>query len=756
MPFFLMTGIFWVGLGAAAIPIVIHLLHRQRSTPVQWGAMQFLLDTTIHQRRRKSIDHWLLLLLRMAVIACLALLLARPLLPVSTYNHFASTTSSDIAIVIDHSLSMGRKSGDRTLFEHGADIVDHVVESLHPSDTLSVVLAEHTPRPFTDHPISNAASNAKEKLAQLGQSLHHLPPGMTDCSIADAVKAAREQVNTGRNVHKIIIVLTDQQRTNWQTGSDGAWRAALGDRDNGPDRDVAVYTIAVPPGGIVSNSPNVAVSNLQVTPAVIGINRRFTVNARVANSGPGDLPKGATIQLSVDGKFISAAISRPLPAGQSDNVSFDSIISEPGSHWLKVSADIVDGLEADNTAYAALDGVNRIPVLIIDGDLSGIAGFRASRFLSVALTSVDQGGSNPLFVPRTLLPADASGPELERYLEENPVVVLNDVPRLSPALVARLTSYVQAGHGLWIILGPRTDQANLAQTLGKTPLLPLSIKGIQRTTGNDFATVDLKEPNHATLAAMTANEHTNAFTGTHLAGWWAVEPAIGADSSATGLHTLMAVNHGNVSQPLVLAHDVGGSGGRVITWTSNVDALWNNLPVVTNFVPLVQETVLHLSAGASGARARRLESGQTLVWTGDSATPISEATISRPDGTERKVQPIVTNGKNVLTYNDTQLPGLYAIHFQPPSVPQPVYFTVNIDKAELDPMILSDADVEWLKTRKYLVDRITVEGLDKALGTENRGVELWPYTAVLLLFLLVGEMVVALLAVRLQEGSAVT
>ena len=43
-----LTGSLLFGLLAAAIPVVVHLLHRQRTTPVPWGAMQFLLES---QRR---------------------------------------------------------------------------------------------------------------------------------------------------------------------------------------------------------------------------------------------------------------------------------------------------------------------------------------------------------------------------------------------------------------------------------------------------------------------------------------------------------------------------------------------------------------------------------------------------------------------------------------------------------------------------------------------------------------------------------
>ena len=65
------------GLAAAAIPIIIHLLHRQRTRPINWGAMMFLQESAVLQKRRRNIEHWLLLLLRVALLALLALALAR-------------------------------------------------------------------------------------------------------------------------------------------------------------------------------------------------------------------------------------------------------------------------------------------------------------------------------------------------------------------------------------------------------------------------------------------------------------------------------------------------------------------------------------------------------------------------------------------------------------------------------------------------------------------------------------------------------
>src|SRR4051794_1687255 len=98
-----------LGVLAAAVPVVIHLLHRQRTTPVPWGAMQFLLESPLRFKRRRKVDHWLLLLARMALLGLLGFLLARPLLIEGKYSPLSGNAATDIAVVVDHSLSSGRK-----------------------------------------------------------------------------------------------------------------------------------------------------------------------------------------------------------------------------------------------------------------------------------------------------------------------------------------------------------------------------------------------------------------------------------------------------------------------------------------------------------------------------------------------------------------------------------------------------------------------------------------------------------------------
>ncbi|WP_086735636.1 BatA domain-containing protein [Erythrobacter colymbi] len=77
-----MTPLLLAPLGLAAlaaliVPLVIHIRRRTEEVPVDFAALRWL-DAKPRPRSRLRFDEWLLLALRLLIVACLALLLARP------------------------------------------------------------------------------------------------------------------------------------------------------------------------------------------------------------------------------------------------------------------------------------------------------------------------------------------------------------------------------------------------------------------------------------------------------------------------------------------------------------------------------------------------------------------------------------------------------------------------------------------------------------------------------------------------------
>ena len=100
-------------LAAVALPVIAHLIFRRRSRPVDLGTLRFLKVAVRRDTRRRWLKRWLLLTLRVASVALLVLLFARPYRAESLGGSGAGLT----VILIDRSASMDRKRDGERLVE---------------------------------------------------------------------------------------------------------------------------------------------------------------------------------------------------------------------------------------------------------------------------------------------------------------------------------------------------------------------------------------------------------------------------------------------------------------------------------------------------------------------------------------------------------------------------------------------------------------------------------------------------------------
>src|SRR5206468_3162843 len=120
--------------------------------------------------------------------------------------------------------------------------------------------------------------------APLLQSVHQLAPGMSECSIPEAVGFARELVERGRNVGKLLLVASDQQKSNWQIGDAAAWNPAATGTGT---RAQADQCWLLPLQGD-SGAPNISIGDIAVEPALVGVNRPAQITVSVTNQGSKD------------------------------------------------------------------------------------------------------------------------------------------------------------------------------------------------------------------------------------------------------------------------------------------------------------------------------------------------------------------------------------------------------------------------------------------------------------------------------------
>jgi hypothetical protein len=102
-----LTPAFFVALGAIAIPILIHLIQRERKRVVMFPSLMFLQRIPYQSVRRRRIRHWLLLAMRVAAIALIVLAFARPFFQQGALAAAAVAGAREVVILLDQSASMG-------------------------------------------------------------------------------------------------------------------------------------------------------------------------------------------------------------------------------------------------------------------------------------------------------------------------------------------------------------------------------------------------------------------------------------------------------------------------------------------------------------------------------------------------------------------------------------------------------------------------------------------------------------------------
>jgi hypothetical protein len=134
---FLHAGLAAAGLAAVSIPILIHLLLRQRRRPIPWAAMRFLLEAYRRQRRKLRLQQIILLAVRCLVIALLALALGRPALERAAA---LGGGGRDVYVMIDTGLaSSARDASGRTALDRMKDAAGRILASLGPGDRAGLV-----------------------------------------------------------------------------------------------------------------------------------------------------------------------------------------------------------------------------------------------------------------------------------------------------------------------------------------------------------------------------------------------------------------------------------------------------------------------------------------------------------------------------------------------------------------------------------------------------------------------------------------
>src|SRR5829696_1124813 len=270
-----LTPLFLIGLAGLAVPVLLHLIQRERKQVVQFPSLMFLRRIPYQSVRRRRIRHWLLLFMRLAALALIVMAFARPFFRSADPSVAASGGAREVVILVDHSYSMGY--GDR--WTRALTAARSEVDALNAVDRASIVFFGSTPDVALRSTSDKGRLQSALADAQLSAGSTHYGPvlKLAGSILAESTLPRRE-----------VVLITDFQR--------GGWRGADGVRL--PD-GAALMPVAI---GDAQTS-NLAVTPVAIERSTFSDQERVTVTAGVANHGSKPVD-GADVTLEVNGRPI--------------------------------------------------------------------------------------------------------------------------------------------------------------------------------------------------------------------------------------------------------------------------------------------------------------------------------------------------------------------------------------------------------------------------------------------------------------------
>lgn len=305
---------FLAGALAVAIPIILHFVRRQSARPLAFSDLRFLRRAQTAAVRRRRLQEWLLLALRVAALLLLAAAFARP------YIDATGLAGRPVTVVaLDRSFSMSYPG----MFERARTAAREAVAAAPADDLVGVVEFDDRARVVAQPGAGRDAAVAAIGRAEAGF-------GATGYAAALETAAGLIGARDGR-----IVMVTDGQQSGWDTGAGGLL-----------PEGIEVTARLVEPG-----AGNLAVTAFDVTAAGAA--------AVVVNAGGETRP--GRVQLIAGGAVVEAE-ELPLAPGPTEIV-FDAAL--PPAGLLEVAVDDPGGLAADDRRYHLLGAADGVEVALV-------------------------------------------------------------------------------------------------------------------------------------------------------------------------------------------------------------------------------------------------------------------------------------------------------------------------------------------------------------------------------------------------------
>jgi len=687
-----------LGLVAAGIPVLLHLLNLRRLKTVEFSTLRFLQELQQTRVRRLRIQQILLLILRTLLVIFAVLAFARPTIE-TRLPLLSSAERSSVVILVDNSASMEGADQKGRRFRQAQDAAQQVIERLADGDEVCVLpLAGRDP--YRNVGFTRTFQQAAEEVERIKPSEDRADVPGTLASVSTLLKDAA-------HAYREIYVISDAQRSTLSR--------AVTDSGLTLDEPATIFLVRIG-DGLQGLEQNLSVDSLQVVTALFQPSKPIEVEAFVRNGSDRDAT-GVAVSMAFDGVRVSQR-AVDIPAGATRSVVLAAPPQRRGMIGVSIELDD-DAIDGDNVRYAGVTIPPRARIAVVG---SGIG----SDLVRVALElsgSVD----DPVNIQRY-----ATVAELAPALERQDVVYVVGA-EISSTHVDLLTQYVDRGGGLVLFASERADQTTLLARMGLD-------QGPVREAGETPWKITALDDAHPLYRGVFQTSGTSSV----------VESApLTRQRSASGGAEIATTNAG----PLISEGAIGS--GRVIYVGVGLDGSWGPFAATGLFAATVVRASLYTSNSRDVGVESMIGEPVSAPVPGRYAGAPSFL-VTDPSGVTTSLAPVRLPTATLLSLPAQRQAGVVRIA----TADSTAVMTISVNPPVQESMLTFLDDDAWEDGIAALVsapDRVVVteagRSMDDAVRSARVGSELWPLFVVLAVLCALAESLVSRFMAQDETGS---
>ena len=675
-----LNPLFLLGLFAAAVPLLIHLWSRRQAVTVDFSSIMFLVAAHRQNVRRLQLKQLLILLLRMLIIALIALALARPFLTLGL-PLAAVLAKTDVVIVLDNSYSMQYEDVDGVWFDKAKSVASDVLRSLRHGDSATLILMSDIPQavfrqltPDIDSVIA-AIRTAKSSF----RSTNAQP----------SLELAHEILSESKQQNKEIYIVSDFAKNGWED---------LGVIPNRSGSRIVLLPIRK---GVAHNT---FVEETAPSHQLIGVDLPFYMNTTIHNQSDTSIEQTTLTYHVDDQKKKMQTFS--VDANESIMTKITHTFSNPGTHTGSIEL-TGDRLNTDNRRYFAYDALGEIRVLCVG---------EKTEYLSLALNPLTHKQTTGALVKSSMIqPTSCTPAAFETYpLQDFDIVLIADISKLSPESNTQVQEFIRQGKHVIAFASGNNKQSWLPVQIGQpmTWQIPQKVRKYDET--------------HPIFEIFPDNV---------LAGQYGPQFYQSMSVIPTSDSLKIIAWYGDYT-PFLIQSRAGRSNILLFNCSLQQQTDSNEFLVNPYFLPLIQQCVLYVM---SNATQKNITVGDTYI-TSYPQNPGERAWIKRLDANESdEMTAVIIAEDGTMRYDLSNEPGIYQVEVKAKDRLYRDFFAVNTPSTEAD---LTPISLQQASERVSAQTEITTETgvLDtEELDIRRHGREIWGELLILAVCLLLIE-----------------